>query len=396
MSDSATLVFRRQQALLRWCYRLFAPFALLTRRIDWVVGPEDIALMSTHIADALPRSYTAIHQRNPFYTSVAYDAVIQTSSRALGGRLAVWRRLYGGPILLAWLLHRTRGFIYVGGGAYLEGHHDEREFEFSFIRSKGRRLVCYFTGNDIRSPRLSQQHAEETGRSNIGSVLMTIDPVFASPEYDSARRTRAHVAERHAEAIFNARNDQLSYLEGATHPFLYFYPDEQFVEATAKFDDIERVVVVHAPSNPLLKGTDAVRAAMAKIAETHPHVEYRELIGVPHERVLAELDDAHIVLNQFYASVPGVFGVEALARRCVVVMSASAHDEPDLGEEADDAWVVADAGTLHDRVVDVLDHPERMSAQADRGWLWAKRHASASASTRALAVALAEGDTRGS
>ncbi len=162
MSDPATVVFRRQKALLRVCSVLFKPFAFFTRRIDWVVGPEDIALMATHIAGALPRSYTAIHARNPFY-SVAYDAVIQKPSRALGGRLEVWRRLYGGPVLLAWLMNRARGFIYVGGGAFLEGHHDERDFEFSFIRSHGRRLVCYFTGNDIRSPKLSLERAPAPG-----------------------------------------------------------------------------------------------------------------------------------------------------------------------------------------------------------------------------------------
>lgn len=386
-SDASTVVFRRQRTLLRTLYWVFKPFAALTRRIDWVIGPEDIALMATHIAEALPNSYTAIHARNPFY-SVSYDAVIQTTSTALGGRIATWRRLYGGPILLAWLLNRSRGFIYVGGGAFLEGHHDEREFEFSFIRSHSRRLVCYFTGNDIRSPRLSQQRAEETGRPNIGSILATIDPIFATPEYDLARRTRAQVAERHAEAIFNARNDQLSYLEGHTHPFLYFYPDAQFVDTTAKFDDTERIVVVHAPSNPLLKGTDAVREAMARIAETHPNVEYRELIGVPHEQVLAALDEAHIALNEFYASVPGVFGVEALARRCVLVTSARSQDEPDLGADADDAWVIADVHTLHEKLLDALAHPERMPAQADRGWRWARDHASATASARALTRAL--------
>lgn len=388
MAASTSVVFRRQQALLRTLFWVFKPFALFTRRIDWVVGPEDIALMATHIAEALPNSYTAIHARNPFY-SVEYDAVIQTTSTALGGRLATWRRLYGGPILLAWLVNRARGFIYVGGGAFLEGHHDEREFEFAFIRRHGRRLVCYFTGNDIRSPRLSQQRAEETGRPNIGSILATIDPIFAAPEYDLARRTRAQVAERHAEAIFNARNDQLSYLEGHTHPFLYFYPDEQFVDSTVKFDAPERIVVVHAPSNPLLKGTDAVREVMARITQSHPHVEYRELIGVPHEQVLAALDDAHVALNEFYASVPGVFGVEAMARRCVLVTSARASDEPDLGEDADEAWVIADVHTLHDALLTVLAHPEEMAAQAARGHAWAMANASASASARALALALA-------
>ncbi|MEV4774301.1 hypothetical protein [Microbacterium sp. LWH12-1.2] len=387
MSDSATLVFRRQKALLRLCFWLFKPFALFTRRIDWVVGPEDIALMATHIAEALPNSYTAIHARNPFYT-VPYDAVVQTSSTALGGRLATWRRLYGGPILLAWLVNRARGFIYVGGGAFLEGHHDERDFEFAFIRRHGRRLVCYFTGNDIRSPRLSQQRADETGRPNIGSILATIDPIFATPEYDDARRERAQVAERHAEAIFNARNDQLSYLEGDTQPFLYFYPDEQFVGPVAKFEAPERIVVVHAPSNPLLKGTDAVREVMARITQTHPHVEYRELIGVPHEQVLTALDEAHIALNEFYASVPGVFGVEAMARRCVLVTSAQVADEPDLGQDAEGAWAVADVDTLHDVVTDLLTRPERMPDLADRGWDWSMHHASASASRRLLERAL--------
>ncbi len=389
MADSTSVVFRRQKALLRTLSWVFRPFALFTRRIDWVVGPEDIALMATHIAEALPNSYTAIHARNPFYT-VPYDAVIQTSSTAFGGRLATWRRLYGGPILLAWLVNRARGFIYVGGGAFLEGHHDEREFEFAFIRGRKRRLVCYFTGNDIRSPRLSVEQAEQTGRPNIGSILVTVDPVFASPEYDDARRTRAQVAERHAEAIFNARNDQLSYLEGHTHPFLYFYPDEQFAGPTDKFDAPERIVVVHAPSNPLLKGTDAVREAMARITRTHPHVEYRELIGVPHEEVLAALDEAHIALNEFYASVPGVFGVEAMARRCVLVTSARVADEPDLGQDAEGAWAVADVHTLHDVVADLLAHPERMPELADHGWDWSMRHASASASTRALTRAIAD------
>lgn len=387
MTASTSVVFRRQQAILRTLYWVFKPFALFTRRIDWVVGPEDIALMATHIAEALPNSYTAIHARNPFY-DVPYDAVIQTSSTALGGRLATWRRLYGGPILLAWLVNRARGFIYVGGGAFLEGHHDEREFEFAFIRSRGRRLVCYFTGNDIRSPRLSVERAEQSGRPNIGSILVTIDPVFATPEYDDARRTRAQVAERHSEAIFNARNDQLSYLEGRTYPFLYFYPDEQFVGPTAKFEAPERIVVVHAPSNPLLKGTDVVREVMARITQSHPQVEYRELIGVPHEQVLAALDEAHIALNEFYASVPGVFGVEAMARRCVLVTSARVADEPDLGEDAEGAWAVADVDTLHDVITDVLAHPERMSRLADRGWDWSMRHASASASRRALERAL--------
>ncbi|GAA2920780.1 hypothetical protein JOD62_000496 [Microbacterium keratanolyticum] len=387
MSDASTVVFQRQKLILRLCFWLFRPFAWLTPRLDWVVGPEDIALMTTHIAGALPRSYTALHTRNVFY-QVPYDAVIESDSTALGGRWAVWRRLYGGAFLLAWLAARSRGFIYVGGLGFLQSHHDEREFEFAFLRAHGKRVVCYFTGNDIRSPRLSLERAAMTGKPNIGSILTTIDPVFATPEYDAARRRRAEVAERHAEAIFTARVDQIGYLDGPTHPFLYFYPDEQFVDETTKFDAPERIVVVHAPSNPLLKGTDAVREAMARITVEHPTVEYRELIGVPHEQVLAALDSAHIALNEFYASVPGVFGVEAMARQCVLVTSADVADEPDLGEDARGAWVVAGVDTLYTAISGVLADQSGMRAQAQRGAEWARRHASETASRRIIADVL--------
>lgn len=375
---SETTIFARQKILLSVCFRVFKPFALFTRRLDWVVGPEDIALMATHIAAAVPRSFTAVHARNPFY-DVSYDAVVQTASTALGGRIATWRRLYGGPILLAWLLNRARGFIYVGGGAYLDGHHDEREFEFAFIRKHGRRLVCYFTGNDIRSPTLMTELARRTGQPNLGTVLASLDPIFTTPEYDNARRLRAEVTDRHAEIIFNAKLDQLSYLQRPTEPFLYFYPDDQFVSETEKYRTLDKIVIVHAPSKPILKGTDHVRAAIKALSLERSDFEYRELIGVSNGEVLAALDDAHISLNQFYAYMPGVFGIESLARRCVLVTSADAREETDLPEGANDAWIIARANNLLDTVRKLLDHPEELESQSEAGWRWAVKNASAGA-----------------
>lgn len=381
---SNTTIFRRQKLILRVFFWVFKPFALFTRRLDWVVGPEDIALMATHIAASLPRSYTAIHARNRFYPTIRYDAVIQTASTALGGRWAIWRRLYGGPLLLAWLVNRSRGFIYVGGGAFLEGHHDEREFEFSFIRRHHRRLVCYFTGNDIRSPKLMAELAERTGYPNLGTALAALDPIFMTPEYDSARRLRAKVADRHAEIIFNARLDQLSYLERPTEPFLYFYPDDDFLTTTDKFRSLEKIVILHAPSKPVLKGTDHVRAAIEILSQERDDFEYRELVDVSNQDVLGALDDAHIALNEFYAYMPGIFGIEALARRCVLVTSADGREERDLPEGANDAWVIARVHDLLDKVRWLLDHPDDLERQSEVGWRWARENASAHANGRRL------------
>lgn len=388
MSSASTLVFRRQQRILKICTVLFAPVAFFTRRLEWVVGVEDIASMATQISRALPRSYSVVRTRHPFYESVRYDAIIQKQNVREGTLREQWQRLYAGPVLLAWLINRSRGFVYVGAFGFLQHEHDDRAFEFSTLRRRGRRIVCYFTGNDIRSPKLSTARAEQTGRPNLGSILASVDPLFATDEYDDTRRRRARVADQYADAIFTAREDQLAYLERPTHPFLYFYPDENFAPPTSKFDAPERIIVVHAPSKTLLKGTPAVREAMERITREHPHVEYRELTGVTNDRVLAALDEAHIAVNQLYASMPGVFGIEAMARRCVMVASARSADEPDLGPDADHAWVHADAESLYDTLSDLIARPNELAEQARRGWDWARANASRSACSQRIAQTL--------
>ena len=107
-----------------------------------------------------------------------------------------------------------------------------------------------------------------------------------------------------------------------------------------KFDEIVRPVLVHAPSSPIIKGTQLVRAAVALLREEGFDFEYVELTGVPHEEVASQLQRAHIVLNQFFAYVPGMFGIEAMAAGAVVLQSADESLESDLPAGSNAAWVV--------------------------------------------------------
>jgi hypothetical protein len=368
-------VFDRQKRLLVAGYWLFKPLALLRRRrVSWVVGTEEIALMVSHIAGAIPDSYSVVHKAHPFY-SVDYDLTIQRES----SRIAKYRRLFGGPLALAWLLGRAEGFIYVGSAGFLQDQVDQREFEFDFVSRHGGKIVCYFTGNDIRSPRLMKQLEQEMGRPNIATHLVAMNPVFETEEYESARRERARVADRFADAIFSVRVDQLSYLERPTEPFLYFYPDDGFSRLTDKFEKLDRPIVVHAPSKPLLKGTPHVRAAVERLREEGFDFDYRELTGVSNAEVVASLSEAHIVLNQFYAFVPGVLGIESMARCCALLTSADERIETDLDAGANEAWIVTGPDEIYQNLRRLLEHPGTIREQALRGYEWALQNASASA-----------------
>lgn len=341
--------------------------------MSWVVGPVEIATVVVNFARAIPGSYSVSLESHPFY-DFAYDFQI-------GARRGDWlRRLFVAPLVFGRLAASARGFVYVGAAGFLLHDRDHRDWEFAFLRRAGVRIACVFTGSDIRSPALMRRLQDETGMENIVTYLDQVSPVFATPAYETQRRGVAAVADAHADVIFNAAVDQLSYLESATEPFPYFCPDEDLVLSDAKHSAPGPRIVVHAPSAPMIKGTQVVRAAVQRLRSEGYEFDYRELIGVPHADVMASLRQAHIVLNEFYAFVPGVFGIEAMASGCALLTRADENIETDLPPGSNAAWVVTTAADIYVNLRALLDEPGKIAPQAAAGLAWVKEHATVSAS----------------
>jgi hypothetical protein len=322
--------------------------------------------MLRQLGDVIPRSFTVSLRRHPFYAH-RYD-----SERYVGGAPSLWERMVRRPLLLARLAQRADGVLYLGRRGFLGGA--SRAPEFAFLRRHGIRICCYFVGTDIRSAVLLEQLEERTGVPNLGGRYRVINPMMLTTDWDAAQRRTAQEADRYADVIYTARVDQLGYLTRQTEPVQYFLPESAFRERERPSG--RRTVVLHAPSNPLIKGTDLVRRAVDALLHEGRDFEYVELTGMPHHRVQEELDRADIVLNQFYALMPGVFGAEALAAGCAVMMSADGDVEPDLGPGANQAWCV----TRHDQVLDhlreLLDDHARVAELGRRGREWCHRYMS--------------------
>lgn len=307
---------------------------------------------------------------HPFY-NYGYNWVAPPARTHLG-------RIVRGPWKLGELLARASGFVYIGGVGFLDTLSDGGAYELGYVRSRGKRVVSYFTGNDIRSPRLSRELEQETGEPNLGTYLVETSPSFASEAYEQRKRDIARAAETNSDVIFNADYGQRGYLTRPSEPFLYFHPDGDITDDFSKFADTAVPIVVHAPSSPIVKGTQLVRAAVTALREEGYVFEYVELVRQSNAEVLTSLERAHIVLNQFYSEVPGVFGVEALAAGCVVMMRADEHDERSLPPGSNDAWVLTRHHEVTRNLRDLLDHPERWEAQARAGTSWVRENASAS------------------
>lgn len=349
--------------------------------IDWVVGPIEVAGLVRAISHALANSESALLRGHPFYDH-SYTWVATPARTHLE---AVVR----GPWKLGELLCRASGFVYVSEVGFLDRLDDGRAFEFALLRSHGKRLVCYFTGNDIRSPRLSAERESRTGDPNLASYLAETSLTFATESYEQQKKLIAASAEAQADLIFSADGDQVGYLRRPSEHFLYFHPDDDIVTELSKYRDVATPVIVHAPSSPVVKGTQLVRAAIAQLRAEGYDFEYVELVRQPHAEVQAHLRRAHIVLNQFYAEAPGVFGVEALAAGCVVMQRADEHGEPSLPPGSNRAWVVTRHHQVATHLRELLDNPAAWEPQARLGVEWVRTNAAASVSGAVLRAKLA-------
>jgi len=353
----------------RWWHARRGP----RRAVSWVVGPVEIASMVANLARAIPDSYSVVIAPHPFY-NFRYDFQI-------GSERGDWlRSRFVAPWEFGRLAATARGFIYVGADGMLVDGVDDREWEFGFLKRHGVRLVCLFTGSDIRSPALMRRLQQETSVENIVTYLDQVSPVFATAAYDDQRRRTAVIADRFADVVFTAAVDQLSYLERPTEPFPYFYPDDDLMFDDTKHSDPGPRIVVHAPSSPIIKGTQVVRAAIQRLRTEGFDFEYRELVNTPHAQVIAALKEAHIALNEFYAFVPGVFGVEAMASGCALLTRADETIETDLPVGSNSAWLVTTAADIYANLRELLEQPERIALQAAAGLAWVQQNATVSAS----------------
>jgi hypothetical protein len=362
--------YQRAALVVSFHWHRLLPTPHDARPISWVVGPDECASMVRQIAQAIPDSYSVNFTEETVY-GYAYDFTFRTR------RTSRWRwleRKLVGPWVLGRLMNRARGFIYVGATGFLMSDSDQREFEFAFLAKKGVPIVCYWCGSDIRSVKRMHELEKRTGVPNISTYMGERGAVYESEAWDEEKRKIAEVASRHASAMFSNTVDHLSYLTKGTEPFLYFLPDDDGADFK-KFDDLSRIVIVHATTAPSIKGTALVRAAVAQLREEGYDFEYVELIGVPNATVKQEIARAHIAMNQFYGFSPAVFGVESLAAGCVVMMSADEFVETDLPTGSNESWVVTKHHQVYVHLKRLLDDPTALEPIARRGREWAEKYA---------------------
>jgi hypothetical protein len=305
--------------------------------------------------------------RNQFYKKNSYD--IDISQRK-------YTKHFFAPFMLGKLAKNAHFFIYL----WHEGFLYNRESDFRFLKKHNIPIICVFLGNDIRSRKLFYEYCNSL---DFNTWVDYVDNRYMS---EDKLKAIARQADKYASIVFSHKFDQFSYLESDQYFFpppinelLFSFNIEKFYKRPLR--------VVHAPSYPALKGTPIVRSVIKQLKNEGYDFQYIELTHVSNEVVIQELNRSHIVLNQFYTLITGIFGLEAMATGNAVLMSAKPDNYP---YRFNDAWLETEDWQLYGNLKYLLNNPDKILEYARSGYDYTLKNFSRKAVLNHLAAIFGE------
>lgn len=341
----------------------------------WVIGVDEVGLSIYSLGNILKPSTTVCFSELPLF-ELKYDYFLCGFKN-----IRKYYRLIYGPILLGYLSCKNTHFWYVWHTGFLL----DREYEFKFLKLKNKKIVCHFLGDDIRSLKLSKELAL---KNNIDDFSDYYQEYFYSKKYDDEKKDVARIADDYADVIFSLYIDQVSYLKSTQFAIPYVYDKNNFYRDDFKFQHLDMVKILHAPSNIFLKGTPLVRAAIKKLQIEGYKFEYIELINSKNKDVIKNLKDSHIVINHLYLNDIGIstFGLEAMAHHTALLMSYE-PSRIDLYKHISlngfsECILNTKYWQIYDNLKFLLDNPEKIKYYADNGYEFAYKHYTIEAASR--------------
>jgi glycosyltransferase involved in cell wall biosynthesis len=228
---------------------------------------------------------------------LARVAIRRSGSAKRPTRRVAWRvaSLLARSLLLARAIATCDLFIF-GSGQTLFGRR-----ELWLLRLLRKRIVIVFFGTDVRPSYLDG--IEARSRNATPAKLV---------EWTRAKRDRIRKVERYAMAIVSHGPDSQLLSRDFVAWLSIGIPTPLRGAAQPRADGPLRIL--HAPSNPLAKGTQAIRDAIDALRREGLAIEYRELQGVSNEAVANAIAAADVIVDQLYSDTPmAVLASEAAA-----------------------------------------------------------------------------------
>ena len=243
----------------------------------------------------------------------------------------------------------------------------ERLLDVPLLRAMGKRIVFHFHGCEMR------RRAHMLGAHRL-STCTECDPFCRPKRQEWLRARTAKLADR----VFYSTLDLAESVPGGEHLPLAIEAArwEQAAAANPLPDPARRdgirgpVVIGHAPTNRLIKGTRHVIAAVEQLRREFPRVELRLIERTPWAEMPAFLAGCDILVDQLHMGWYGLLAIEGMSEGRAVV----AYIREDFaGREPDLPVVSAEPATLVEVLRGLVRDPARRLESGARGPAFVRR-----------------------
>lgn len=195
-------------------------------------------------------------------------------------------------------LFRSDTFIYIYERGmfftsyYLKKH---RELEFKILKLFKKKIIFWNVGSDSRPPYCGASYY--LGENPSAEQLYT----DACRIFEDVRISEKYgiLIDMAASAHFHRK----PYIDFLAVGLPICSNDKRYYIDIEK-EEREKVVIVHAPSNTEVKGTNLVRDTINQLRQEGYHIQYEELIGKKNDEVIKKLKTADIAIDQVYIDTP--------------------------------------------------------------------------------------------
>jgi len=230
------------------------------------------------------------------------------------------------------------------------------------LRLFGKKVIYVATGSDIRNPKLL---VENLRKHNEHEIANATDATFTGTHLQEIPRVRAKKIENTADFVYA----QPDYSDNLSNSYNLLWIPFDLDSVVYKVNRRDRPIVVHAPSNALLKGTYHVLEAVESLKREGLEFQFKLLEGVSNSDVKKSLADSDIALDQFFTPSYGVFAIEAMAAGCAVLGLSTTVINTQL---ADSPVIQTNHLQITDHLRSLIKNQPEIARRARMGREWVK------------------------
>ncbi|MCA0431401.1 MAG: glycosyltransferase [Bacteroidetes bacterium] len=181
----------------------------------------------------------------------------------------------------------------------------EEERQLTYLKRKGVKIISLFLGSDIRDyvafkEKFKISHWDFSTEINMPGTELKI------------KKLAYH--EKISDAIFSVP-DQSIY---AKRSYFHLQIPMETKKFKCKIPNNSIPIIIHAPSKPEIKGTDLILKTLDELKNEGIKFELKLLINLPHNKLINELENADVLIDEIVAHGPGFLSFEAMLCGCAV------------------------------------------------------------------------------